>query len=170
MTVLSAATGGLRLTTGDREAKERQTRLTMTDSPSTPAATGDDAGPSPIRILVVDDEAPIRQFVARALGHMDGYHVETAEDGLEALDVLTRSPFDLLVTDIVMPGLDGIELALKVAKDYPDMIILMMTGYATEEQRTYGLDHLIHKVVTKPFSLKQISAAVREALATRNPA
>ena len=138
----------------------------MTDSPSTSTPTGDHTDSTAIRILVVDDEAPIREFVARALNHMDGYHVETAEDGLEALDVLARSPFDLLITDIVMPGLDGIELALKVAKDYPDMIILMMTGYATEKQRTYGLDHLIHKVVTKPFSLKQISAAVREALAT----
>lgn len=123
------------------------------------------------RILVVDDEAPIRQFVARALTHAgDRYQVETAEDGLDALGVLSRDRFDLLVTDIVMPGLDGIELALKVAKDYPHMTILMMTGYATEKQRAYGLDHLIHKIVSKPFSLKQICAAVREALAARDQA
>ena len=120
------------------------------------------------RILVVDDEAPIRQFVARALSHANpDYTVETAEDGVDALDAFSRAPFDLLVTDIVMPALDGIELALKVSKDYPETIILMMTGYATEKQRAYGLDNLIHKVISKPFSLKEISAAVGEALAKR---
>jgi len=138
-----------------------------------PDAAGDRAaaGSARARILVVDDEAPIRQFVARALTHAgDHYQVETAEDGLEALGMLSGGRFDLLVTDIVMPGLDGIELALKVAKEYPDMTILMMTGYATEKQRAYGLDHLIHKVVSKPFSLKQICAAVKEALAARGKA
>ncbi|NBC32210.1 MAG: response regulator [Alphaproteobacteria bacterium] len=136
--------------------------------PADDAGGGASSGSATARILVVDDEAPIRQFVARALTHAGGhYQVETAEDGLEALGVLSRDRFDVLVTDIVMPGLDGIELALKVAKDYPHMTILMMTGYAAEKQRAYGLDHLIHKVVTKPFSLKQICAAVKEALAAR---
>ena len=131
---------------------------------------GEMAAAKTVRILVVDDEAPIRHFVARALSHASPhYFIETAEDGIEALDALSRGPFDLLVTDIVMPALDGIELALKVSKDYPDTTIMMMTGYATEKQRAYGLDHLIHKVVSKPFSLKQISSAVQDALATRNP-
>lgn len=139
---------------------------TISPDRSTEADTGE---PKLVRILVVDDEAPIRQFVSRALSHANAsYHVETAEDGVEALDTLSRNSFDLLVTDIVMPALDGIELALKVSKDYPETIILMMTGYATEKQRAYGLDHLIHKVVSKPFSLKQISAAVEEALAARS--
>lgn len=145
----------------------------MQTAAGTPDASGNGtaAGSARARILVVDDEAPIRQFVARALTHAgDHYQVETAEDGLEALGMLSGGRFDLLVTDIVMPGLDGIELALKVAKDYPDMTILMMTGYATEKQRAYGLDHLIHKVVSKPFSLKQICAAVKEALAARGTA
>jgi CheY-like chemotaxis protein len=120
------------------------------------------------RILLVDDEEPIREFVSRAL-QLSGRDVQVtvATDGLEALEALAAGPYDLLITDIVMPGLDGIELALKVAKDYPDVTIVLMTGYTTERQRAYGLDHLIHKVVSKPFSLKQIRAAVEEALRAR---
>jgi two-component system, cell cycle response regulator CpdR len=119
-----------------------------------------------VRILVADDEEAVREFVTRALRHQ-GYEVEAAEDGLQALEVLARQPFDLLVTDIVMPGLDGIELALKVSKDYPDTVILMMTGYAHEKQRAYGLESLIHQVISKPFTLKQICETVKEALGRR---
>ena len=119
--------------------------------------------PAP-RILVVDDEAAVRSFVARALAHT-GYEVQEQEDGTGALEALARNRFDLLITDIVMPGMDGIELALKVSKDYPDMAIMLMTGYADAQQRAYGLESLIHKVVAKPFTLKQICAAVDEALA-----
>lgn len=118
------------------------------------------------RVLIADDEEAVRIFVARALQHY-GYEVVTAEDGLQALEALAAGPFDLLVTDIVMPGLDGIELALKVSKDYPDTTILMMTGYAAEKQRAYGLESLIHRVISKPFSLHEIRNAVATALAER---
>jgi two-component system, cell cycle response regulator CpdR len=69
-----------------------------------------------------------------------------------------------LITDIVMPGLDGIGLALKVAKDAPDMPVLLMTGYSAEKQRAHNLEELIFKVVTKPFSLQEICDAAEEAL------
>lgn len=116
------------------------------------------------RILIADDEEAVREFVRRAMEH-GGYHADVAADGLQALEALHRGEeYDLLITDIVMPGLDGIELALKAAKDFPDLTILMMTGYAAEKQRAYGLESLIHKVLSKPFSLKQITEAVREAL------
>lgn len=118
------------------------------------------------RILIADDEEPVRLFVARAL-ELHGHEVVTVADGLAALDALDERPFDALVTDIVMPGLDGIALALKVTKEHPDMVVLLMTGYAAEKQRAYGLEQLIHRVVSKPFSLKQIVDAVHEALAAR---
>lgn len=119
-----------------------------------------------VRILIVDDEAAVREFVARALRH-HGYEADVAEDGLAALEKLARDEFDLLITDIVMPGMDGIELALKVAKDYPRTAILMMTGYAVEKQRAYGLENLIHRVISKPFDLRQIRDAAEEALKGR---
>jgi two-component system cell cycle response regulator CpdR len=115
------------------------------------------------RILIAEDDTAVREFVRRALEH-GGHHVQTAHDGLDALDALGDDDYDLLITDIVMPGLDGIALALKVAKERPDMAILMMTGFAAERQRAHNLDVLIHKVVAKPFSLREICDAAEAAL------
>lgn len=118
------------------------------------------------RVLIAEDDAAVREFVSRALSH-GGHEVATANDGLEALGVLDDESFDLLVTDIVMPNLDGIALALKVAKEYPAMPVLLMTGYAAERQRAHNLEVLIHDVITKPFTLRQICEAADEALAIR---
>ena len=118
------------------------------------------------RILLSDDEDAVRSFVKRAL-EMDGHHVTPAVDGADALDRLTESggAFDLLLTDIRMPMMDGIALALAAARDFPAVTILLMTGYADQRERAAGLDALIHDVVTKPFSLDQIRSAVADALA-----
>lgn len=115
------------------------------------------------RILIAEDDTAVREFVRRALEH-GGHYVQTAHDGLDALDALGDDEFDLLITDIVMPGLDGIALALKVAKERPQMAILMMTGFAAERQRAHNLDVLIHKVVAKPFSLREICEAAEAAM------
>jgi CheY-like chemotaxis protein len=116
------------------------------------------------RILVAEDDAAVRAFVERALTH-GGHQVKSVVDGLAALAALAGDPFDLLLTDIVMPGLDGIALALKVSKDYPAMRILLMTGFAAERQRAHNLEALIHRVISKPFSLQEICDAVDAALA-----
>jgi len=118
------------------------------------------------RILVAEDDASVQEVICRALGQR-GHQVTGVDDGLAALEALAASDFDLLLTDIRMPGLDGIALALKVSKDHPDMAIMMMTGYAAEEQRAHNLDVLIHRVVTKPFTLDEICAAAEETLAER---
>jgi CheY-like chemotaxis protein len=116
------------------------------------------------RILVADDEASVVAFVGRALAQR-GHEVSTAPDGLAAVAALAAQPFDLLLTDIVMPQLDGIALALKASKDYPAMKILLMTGYAHERQRAHNLEALVHRVIEKPFTLDDICAAVDEELA-----
>jgi DNA-binding NtrC family response regulator len=85
-------------------------------------------------------------------------------DGVQALEVLQNKSFDLLITDIVMPGLDGIGLALKVARDYPQLPVLLMSGYSAERQRAHNLDELICKVVSKPFTLNEICDAAERAL------
>jgi two-component system cell cycle response regulator CpdR len=117
------------------------------------------------RILIAEDEDALRSFVARALAE-DGHEVLVASDGAEALDLMVRDGgrFDLLLADIRMPVMDGIALALAVARDYPEVIILLMTGYADQRERAHGLEALIHDVITKPFTLAEIRAAVREAL------
>ena len=120
------------------------------------------------RVLIVDDEDSMRQLVARAIA-MDGHDITTAADGAEALDILgsADSPFDLLLTDIQMPIMDGIALALASARDFPEMTILLMTGYAEQRERASGLSAIAHDVVTKPFSVADIRTAVADALASR---
>ncbi|MDH3240104.1 MAG: response regulator [Alphaproteobacteria bacterium] len=117
------------------------------------------------RILVAEDERAVREFVCRALDQ-EGHTVTSVEDGLQALSQLAVKEFDLLLTDIVMPGMDGIALALKVARDQPDLPILLMSGYAMERQRAHNLDALIQEVIAKPFTLRQILDAVAKVLKT----
>ena len=75
-----------------------------------------------------------------------------------------RGAFELLLTDIRMPVMDGIALAHAAARAHPAVTILLMTGYADQRERAYGLDALIHDVITKPFSLATMRAAVNAAL------
>jgi len=121
------------------------------------------------RILVADDEEALRQFVTRALEHA-GFRVDAVSDGLEAVEALaTDRSYDLLITDIVMPGLDGIELALRASRDRPTLPIMLMTGFAAQKQRAYGLEALIHRVLTKPFTLQQLVDAAKAAIADGRP-
>ncbi|TDI65856.1 MAG: response regulator [Alphaproteobacteria bacterium] len=115
------------------------------------------------RILVAEDERALREFVSRALDH-GGHSVTAVEDGIQALAALAGGEFDLLLTDIVMPRMDGIALALKVARDKPDLPILLMSGYALERQKVHNLDVLVHEVIVKPFSLREITDAVTTVL------
>src|SRR5580692_4977280 len=135
---------------------------------SSPATTSSPGHGEMSRILIAEDEEALCAMCARALT-MDGHAVKTAADGSEALDLLTREEgrFDLLLTDVRMPLMDGIALALNVARDFPNMTILLMTGYADQRERAQGLDALIHDVITKPFTLAALRAAVNEALTVK---
>lgn len=121
------------------------------------------------RILIADDEEPLRLLVGRAIA-MDGHEIVTAEDGAEALEILTEQEgrFDLLLTDIKMPIMDGIALALAAARDFPDLTILLMTGYADQRERAEELDAIIIDVVQKPFTLADIRDRVSLALTRAN--
>ena len=120
------------------------------------------------RVLIADDEDSMRSLVARAIA-MDGHDIVAVEDGAEALDVLVRDAgaFDLLLTDIQMPVMDGIALALTAARDFPALTILLMTGFADQRERAMNLDAIVHDVITKPFSVADIRTAVADALAGR---
>ncbi len=119
------------------------------------------------RILIAEDEQPVRELLARAL-KQDGHEISTAPDGAAALDTLAEEgPFDLLLTDIRMPIMDGVALALSASRDHPNLVIVLMTGYAGEKERAQGLNALVHDVILKPFTLPDIKQALKEALATR---
>jgi two-component system, cell cycle response regulator CpdR len=115
------------------------------------------------RILVTEDEDSLRTFVARAL-RLDGHETEEAADGAEGLEKLRAGTYDLLLSDIRMPVMDGIELAHQAAAGWPDLKILLMTGYAEQRERADDLMTKIVDVVPKPFALPDIRKAVARAL------
>jgi CheY-like chemotaxis protein len=116
------------------------------------------------RILITEDEDSLRSFVARAL-RMDGHETIEAADGAEGLEALAEGTFDLLLSDIRMPVMDGIELTHKAAAAHPGLKILLMTGYAEQRERADDLATKIIDVVSKPFTLPDIRTAVARALA-----
>ncbi len=120
------------------------------------------------RILIAEDEEALCAMCARALSGA-GHEVKTACDGSDALDLLQseNGHFDLLLTDIRMPIMDGIALSLAAARDYPELTILLMTGYADQRERAHGLDAIIHDVIAKPFTLAGLRGAVDEALTVK---
>jgi len=113
------------------------------------------------RILVVDDEEPLRALVARGLA-LDGHDCLTAADGAEALDLLIaeNGRFDLLLTDIRMPLMDGIALALAAKQHFPDLAIMLMTGYAEQRERARSLDAIVEEVMVKPFAIADLRRTV----------
>jgi two-component system cell cycle response regulator CpdR len=120
------------------------------------------------RILIAEDEGSIRELVTRALGE-EGYELTAVSDGAAAFHMLSQpnQHYDLLLTDVKLPVMDGIALALAAARGHPDLAIMLMTGYADQRERAHGLDALVRDVINKPFSVEQIKGAVREALVVR---
>jgi CheY-like chemotaxis protein len=117
------------------------------------------------RILIAEDEDSVRSLVVRAL-ESEGHRTVATRDGAEALEAIAREDgaFDLVLSDIKMPVMDGIALALAVARDHPGMAILLMTGFADQRERASGLEGLVHGVIAKPFTVAEIRFAVAAAL------
>ena len=120
------------------------------------------------RILLAEDDDNVREFVSRALIHA-GHDVVMAEDGGIASEIVIAEDgrFDLLLSDIKMPVMDGIALALSVAASHPQLTIMLMTGFADQRERAHGLDQLIYDVIPKPFTLQALMDKVADALAGR---
>jgi len=114
-------------------------------------------------VLVAEDNPAVREFIVRSLTSA-GHSVTAAIDGQQAMDMLARDKFNVLVTDIVMPNVDGIALAMKATRLFPDLRIIMISGYAQERMRAHNLEALVHRIIAKPFSLEEICEAVQNAL------
>lgn len=119
------------------------------------------------KILVVEDEDRIRQFLQRGLT-FEGYRVETAADGQEALELARDEPPDLVLLDIMLPGIDGIEVCrrLRAASEVP---ILMLTAKEAIEDRVAGLDAGADDYLVKPFAFDELLARVRALLRRAQP-
>jgi DNA-binding NtrC family response regulator len=118
-------------------------------------------------ILVVDDEAAVRRFVTRAL-HEQGFLVLEALDGLEALDRVRAAQVDVLVSDIVMPRLNGVQLMQALAASHPQLPVVLMSGYATHELAGMGIAAPC-ALLTKPFSAERLVEEVRRCLGDADP-
>lgn len=114
------------------------------------------------RILLVDDDPATLDFIGRALS-ADGHEVLSCADAQEALQELSAVPVDLMLTDLGMPGLDGLGLARRAAKALPSIRILLMSGFASPDlPAAQALP--IAGFISKPLSLEQVRSAVRSAL------
>ena len=123
------------------------------------------------RILLAEDEASVRDFITRALRSV-GHEVDAVTDGSEALTRLRTAPangirYDLLLTDILMPVMDGISLALSASRDAPGIFIMLMTGYSDQRERTYGIEAIIQDILLKPFTLDELVERVDAVLNAR---
>ncbi len=117
------------------------------------------------RILIAEDEEASRILLARML-ELDGHTIHAVADGAAALDYLQSGAVaDLLLTDISMPVMDGVALALAVSRDCPALPVLLMTGFADQRERASGLDTLIRGVIVKPFQIEEVRTIIREVLA-----
>jgi two-component system response regulator MprA len=117
-----------------------------------------------VKILVVDDERAVRESLRRAL-ELEGYEIELAADGREALDRLeAESQPDMVVLDVLMPGVDGLEVCRRLRRGGSRLPVLMLTARDAVENRVAGLDAGADDYVTKPFALEELLARIRALL------
>ncbi len=115
------------------------------------------------RLLVVDDEKVIREILADFLS-MEGFHVRTAEDGQEALGELSRARFDLVLSDLKMPNLGGIELLAAIQKHSPQVVTIIMTGFGTVETAIDAMKKGAYDYILKPFKVEEVIHTIRRGL------
>ncbi|MEP0761460.1 MAG: response regulator transcription factor [Chloroflexota bacterium] len=119
--------------------------------------------PQEAHILVVDDEGAIRYSISKTLQRL-GYQVHTAETGEEALEMMQRQEYDVVLTDIRMPGLSGVELLARIKEQAPDAVVILLTGYASLETAIESLRLGAHDYLVKPSSSQDIRNSVAEGL------
>jgi CheY-like chemotaxis protein len=113
-----------------------------------------------ITILVVDDNPPMARTTADILT-AKGYKALTAHSGREALDILRREPVDILLTDVIMPGMDGVTLYRQARQIHPRLFTVLMTAYSADELIQQGIAQGIKTVLTKPVDVDLLLSLVR---------
>lgn len=119
------------------------------------------------RILVVDDEESIREFLDIML-RKEGYEVTCVEDGQKAIDTLKKKSFDLLISDLQMPNVTGIELLKHCRETYSDLLFMMITAFGTAESAVEAMKMGAYDYITKPFKIDEVRINIANALRSRN--
>lgn len=115
------------------------------------------------QILIIDDEMPIRRLLEKMF--CNDYEVMTAGDAFEALELIKKNNFSLIISDQRMPGMTGVELFEKTRLMYPQITRILLSGYIEKSDLQYAFENeLIHQFVSKPWSVKELKAMVAEAL------
>jgi excisionase family DNA binding protein len=128
-------------------------------APTRPATPGN-ARP---RVLVVDDEASIRDLLAKTLALAE-YDVDVAPDGRSALERMRLYPYDLLIADLKMPGMDGLTVIREAKRYKADLPVIIITGFSTESSAIEAVNLGVAGYLTKPFRVPQVLAAAAKAL------
>lgn len=119
------------------------------------------------KILVVEDEANLVSLIQRGLS-LEGYRVSVALDGLSALELASAYPFDLIMLDLMLPGMGGLELCHAIRKHNSQVPILMLTALGTPENIVTGLDGGADDYLVKPFDFKVLNARIRTLIRRNN--
>lgn len=114
-------------------------------------------------ILIVDDEAIFRTLISKSLIE-GGYEVISAKDGLEAIELFDTHPVDLVVTDLLMPRMGGMELLKYFSKNQPALPVIIVTGYATLDTALTAIQEGVYDYITKPFQIDELLLTVRNAI------
>ncbi|MDP2799207.1 MAG: sigma-54 dependent transcriptional regulator, partial [Deltaproteobacteria bacterium] len=118
------------------------------------------------KILVVDDELSMREFFKLMLDS-EGYQAECVQNGREAVSLIQKNFYDLVITDIRMPGMDGIEVLKKVKEISPETIVIMISAYATTETAVTAMKQGAYDYIPKPFNVEEIKLIIQKALEKR---
>ena len=121
------------------------------------------AAPGRARILVVDDEETIRELLSKTLALAD-YEVDVAPDGKTGIDRMRIIPYDLLITDLRMPGVDGLTVIREARRLKTDIPVIIVTGYSTEASAIEAINLGVQGYLTKPFRVPRVLAAAAKAL------
>jgi len=119
------------------------------------------------RILVVDDEMIVCESCQRILQE-DSYEVECVSSGKEAIEKMKANPFDIVITDLKMPGVDGMEVLKSIREDYPDTVVIMITGFSTVETAVEAMKLGAFDYIPKPFTPDEVSIVVKKAIEKRS--
>jgi two-component system response regulator PilR (NtrC family) len=118
------------------------------------------------KILIVDDEISMREFLSILL-EREGYAIEAAENSESALKLISKNEYELVISDVNMPGLDGIGLLAKIKTHYPDTAVMMITAFSTTEQAVEAMKHGAYNYISKPFKVDEVKLLVRNAIEKR---
>jgi len=147
----------------DVDAWLESQRARSARTPSAGARPSTKTGSSRPRILVVDDEASVRDVLSKTLSLAE-YEVEVAADGRSALERLKLMPYDLLITDLKMPGVDGLTLIREARRYHPDLPVIVITGFSTEASAIEAINLGVSGYLIKPFRVPRVLAVASKAL------